>query len=47
MAAYQARTDHTDIKRHDLLVSDAFWLYVTSPCVSNYPMVATLAAAMD
>ena len=47
MAAYRVGTDHIAIKHHGLWASYAFWLYVTSPCVSNSSVAAALPAAMD
>ena len=47
MAAYQAGTHQIVIKRHGLWVSDTFWLYVTSVCVTSSPVAAALSVTMD
>ena len=45
-AAYWGSTVQIDIKGHLLWLSDAFWLFVTSPFVAASPVAASLAAAM-
>jgi hypothetical protein len=42
-AAYNAGVAYNDIKRHGQWKSDAFWLYITSPCVAKSPVAAALA----
>ena len=42
----QGLTDYIDIKLHGLWQSDAFWLYITSPCVANSPAAVALTSAM-
>ena len=47
MLVYRAGIDQIGIKRHGLWTSDAFWTYVTSPCVVESPVVLALASAME
>ena len=44
-AAYQAGVPFQDIKRHGQWKSDAFWLYITAPCVAASSVAAALATA--
>ena len=44
MAAYRARADQLDIKRHGTWSSDAFLGYITTPCVATSPAASVLAA---
>ena len=46
-AAYRDGVDTLDIKRHGTWSSDAFWQYVTAPCVAQSPVAASLAATVS
>ena len=43
MAAYSAGANQLDIKRHG--ICDAFWVYITAPCIVKSPVARALAAA--
>ena len=46
-AAYRAEIDQLDIKWHRLWFSEAFWSYITAPCVSTSPVASALARASE
>ena len=46
MAAYRARANPLDIKWHGIWSSNAFWVYITTPCVATSPVTRVLQLAL-
>ena len=46
MAPYRVGINQLDIKPHGIWASEAFWTYITLPCVSAFPIAAGLVEVM-